>query len=364
MSRWSVSPICTDQYDGRPLVGAAGRRLGGDEQLACGRPRSGRYQRVGRVVSNSAWGRRLSATTSPSISTRTWRSLGSTSTRLRVSRAWTCTSSASSYQATPASQAKVQCPATASMGGRRILEAEGAAPGTSAVAHHVVGGWCGGGRRPRSTGGAGARAARPRAGWRRWAASRGRTRTAAGPGGCRRRSGRRGAPGRDGGWARRTASGDEHGDLLGGGSGEHALHHDDIEPVAELPPDLPLGADDLEAAGLVQGDGGGVAAHDPGHHRVEAVGGGQARRARSGAGGRRRGPGAPGRRRPSPRRWSSTPDARGRATATRTRTPPRCRPRPPPPRGRPTGPRSQRTWSSSVRGTMSKVTVDPTTSRL
>ena len=50
------------------------------------------------------------------------------------------------------------------------------------------------------------------------------------------------------------------------------LHQDDVEPLAELPPDLPLGADDLEAAGCVQRDRCIVAADDPGHARVEPVG--------------------------------------------------------------------------------------------
>src|SRR5947209_5658962 len=47
-------------------------------------------------------------------------------------------------------------------------------------------------------------------------------------------------------------------------SGQHALHHHHVEPTPELAAHLPLGAHLLEAAGAVQGDGGGVPAHDPG----------------------------------------------------------------------------------------------------
>jgi hypothetical protein len=56
----------------------------------------GMYQRVGRPVSNRAVGRSVSASSAPSSSTRTWRSLGIASTRFDVSRAWTKTSVASS----------------------------------------------------------------------------------------------------------------------------------------------------------------------------------------------------------------------------------------------------------------------------
>src|SRR4051794_4035981 len=54
---------------------------------------------------------------------------------------------------------------------------------------------------------------------------------------------------------------------------EHLLHLDHVEPLAELPADLPLGADGLEAAGRVQRDGGVVLPGDAGDHGVEAVGG-------------------------------------------------------------------------------------------
>src|SRR3546814_12388148 len=52
---------------------------------------------------------------------------------------------------------------------------------------------------------------------------------------------------------------------------QHPLHDDDVEPAAQLAPDLPLGADDLEAARLVQCDRRIVAADDAGHAGVEPV---------------------------------------------------------------------------------------------
>ncbi len=61
----------------------------------------------------------------------------------------------------------------------------------------------------------------------------------------------------------------------GPGQLEHSLHLDDVEPVAELAADLPLGADELERARHVQRDGRLVAPHDAGHHRMEPVVDGQ-----------------------------------------------------------------------------------------
>src|SRR5581483_1212258 len=57
---------------------------------------------------------------------------------------------------------------------------------------------------------------------------------------------------------------------------EHPLHHDDIEPAAELAADLALDADGGEATGGVEGDRRLVPTHDARHHRVEPVVGGQA----------------------------------------------------------------------------------------
>ena len=60
---------------------------------------------------------------------------------------------------------------------------------------------------------------------------------------------------------------------------EQSFHEHDVEPLAELPSDLPLGADDLEPAGGVQRDGCIVAPDDPGHAGVEPMGGGDGRAA-------------------------------------------------------------------------------------
>ena len=51
---------------------------------------------------------------------------------------------------------------------------------------------------------------------------------------------------------------------------EQALHHDHVEPPAELPSDLALAPDHVEALGGVQPDGGGVAADDPRVMRAQA----------------------------------------------------------------------------------------------
>jgi alpha-1,6-mannosyltransferase len=57
---------------------------------------------------------------------------------------------------------------------------------------------------------------------------------------------------------------------------DEALHQDHVEPLAELAADLPLHPHQLEPAGPVEPDRGLVAAHDPGHDGMEAVGLGQA----------------------------------------------------------------------------------------
>ena len=322
---------------------------------------SGRYQRVG----SGRLEQRVAAVGSrpgPRRRARCGRGGRSarTSTRLRVSRAWTCTSSASSYQARPVSQAKVQCPATASMGGGGSSK-RNAAPGTSGRPRRR-GGCRGGGRRPPVDG---------------------------------RRQVELHVLGRDGvgGQHPGAVPGEQQGPA-GVGDGHVVELHPDVAG-AGLDEGL-RGANTAASSDRrvrracaasrrrrascgtsgrpparcrrsrsrrpgVQGDRGGVAADDPGHHRVEAVGGGEARRARSRS------------RRPTPRPWCAGVDvdrvldgrrvgraARGRATATRSRRPPRCRPRHHHRVGARRGPAASTTWSSSVRGTMSKVTVDPT----
>src|SRR5437868_2963565 len=52
---------------------------------------------------------------------------------------------------------------------------------------------------------------------------------------------------------------------------EHPLHLDDVEPTVELPPDLSLDPDEVEAAGSVQRDRGLMASDDAGDHRMEAA---------------------------------------------------------------------------------------------
>jgi len=54
-------------------------------------------------------------------------------------------------------------------------------------------------------------------------------------------------------------------------SSQEALHHDDVEPSAELPADLAFSADDPEAQRAVELDRGVVSSDDPRHDRVEAV---------------------------------------------------------------------------------------------
>ena len=141
------------------------------------------------------------------------------------------------------------------------------------------------------------------------------------------------------------------------------LHLDHVEPLAELPADLPLGAHDLEAAGRVQRDRRRrCSPGDAGDHRVEAV------RPRPAAAAPRAA------RRPMPRPWwpSSEVDrvldrrARRRAGAGSVESEPnpttaarRARPRRRD--GRRSARRSTGTCSSRVRGTRSKSAVDSVT---
>jgi lysylphosphatidylglycerol synthetase-like protein (DUF2156 family) len=56
-----------------------------------------------------------------------------------------------------------------------------------------------------------------------------------------------------------------------GAASEQDLHHDHVQPPAELPSDLTLRADELEAGGAVESDRRLVTADDPSHDGVEAV---------------------------------------------------------------------------------------------
>ena len=203
-------------------------------------------------TSSSVRGPRAAGTSGPAAASRTGRGAGGSrrrrcrrSRRRRggrsaarppargVSRAWTCTSSASSYQATPASHANVQWPAIAAIGAGGSSNRK-ATPGTSDPPTTSWVEQCGRPRAATATAG-GARGARPPAGWRRSAASRGRTRRGGAPAGSRRRSGRPAAPARGGRWARRTAPTGltaPRRSLPGSGVVEHPLHHDDVEPAA------------------------------------------------------------------------------------------------------------------------------------
>lgn len=57
---------------------------------------------------------------------------------------------------------------------------------------------------------------------------------------------------------------------------EHALHDDDVEPLAELATDLAFGADDVEAQRRVQRNRRLVAADDAGQNGMESMAGGGA----------------------------------------------------------------------------------------
>jgi hypothetical protein len=135
---------------------------------------------------------------------------------------------------------------------------------------------------------------------------------------------------------------------------QHPLHEHDVEPLAELPSDLALGADDLETQRFVQPDRGVVPSDDPGHDGVEAPG------HRDGDDLGEKGPADP----PTPEVvvdvdrvldgggvGGSNPAICPAISATTTAM-------------APDRSSSQTSWSSSDRGTRSKVTVDPVTSLL
>ena len=144
---------------------------------------------------------------------------------------------------------------------------------------------------------------------------------------------------------------------------EQPLHHGHVEPPVELPADLALHADQLEAAGGVERPRRRAAGLDPGHDGVEAAGGGHVDHVAEQRPAHALAVVRPGRRRPSPRPWCGTPPAPCRATGRRSRSRRRSSTATTAAKA-PERAASHARWSSRLRGTRSKVAVEVSTSTL